>query len=518
MNGAAAQPAAVGERHGCAARSGRLLKPALSYIGRFIEAMQEGLWDPKSNPDGWIPLVVAENKLNNAEVLARLQEGSKDAPEWVMNYGSMKGVPELQAVMARLLERFVAPGFSFDPSKLCISSGCTAIIDNLIYALCDEGDGVLIPAPYYPAFDNDLQAKCCVHPLPFYLSEDAAASGLPIRQQLDAAVEDARGFGVPVKAVLITNPNNPLGTIYSEEAIKEMIAWCLDNRVHYISDEVYALSVFKKHARFTSALLLAQQLVGTPSASLAAAAGTSSSSGPADGTADCSEAATGSARAAAAEAEGDAAAAWLGRLSLADDGSSGTASSSSYSQRQVDNYVHMVYGLSKDWCASGLRVGMLYSRNTRLQKALDNISAFPSVSNFLQWGLIQMLGDQEWAADFLQRNQRSLEASYDALTGALEAEGIPFTPAVSGMFVWVDLRRWLAEPTWEAEEEFWRNVCDRCKVILTPGKDCHAAEPGFFRLCFAWMPPKALPEAVRRIKLLMGSGSGGAGASECSVQ
>ena len=43
--------------------------------------------DPKSNPDGWIPLVVAENKLNNAEVLARLQEGSKDAPEWVMNYG-----------------------------------------------------------------------------------------------------------------------------------------------------------------------------------------------------------------------------------------------------------------------------------------------------------------------------------------------------------------------------------------------------------------------------------------------
>lgn len=43
--------------------------------------------DPKKCPDGWIPLVVAENKLNNEEVLARLQEGSKDAPAWVMNYG-----------------------------------------------------------------------------------------------------------------------------------------------------------------------------------------------------------------------------------------------------------------------------------------------------------------------------------------------------------------------------------------------------------------------------------------------
>lgn len=58
-------------------------------------------------------------------------------------------------------------------------------------------------------------------------------------------------------------------------------------------------------------------------------------------------------------------------------------------------------------------------------------------------------------------------------------------------------------------------MCDRCKVIITPGKDCRAAEPGFFRLCFAWVPPKALPEAVRRIKLLAGTGSG---ASDCSVQ
>lgn len=32
------------ERQGCAARSGRLLRPVLSYIGRFIDAMTEGLW------------------------------------------------------------------------------------------------------------------------------------------------------------------------------------------------------------------------------------------------------------------------------------------------------------------------------------------------------------------------------------------------------------------------------------------------------------------------------------------
>lgn len=127
-------------------------------------------------------------------------------------------------------------------------------------------------------------------------------------------------------------------------------------------------------------------------------------------------------------------------------------------------------------------------------------------------------------------------------------------------------RRWLREPTWEAELEFWERVCTRCRVILTPGKvsgrllavllhrgqrggraggvhtpapmpglrttlhppisptraplqDCHAAEPGFFRICFAWMRPDALPEAIRRMRLLMsGALDGVAAGSGCSLQ
>lgn len=62
-------------------------------------------------------------------------------------------------------------------------------------------------------------------------------------------------------------------------------------------------------------------------------------------------------------------------------------------------------------------------------------------------------------------------------------------------------RKWLPEKKdWEAERKFWQRVCDDCKIILTPGHDCHAAEPGHFRLCFAWMPPVALKEAVQRLR------------------
>ena len=250
-----------------------------------------------------------------------------------------------------------------------------------------------------------------MHPLPFFLSEESAADpgGLSIAQQLDAAVDDAASFGVPVKArggsaclpvhihgigkavalasplcyllptrtpvaqprppqaLLVTNPNNPMGTIYSDDTVRQMLAWCLDRKVHYVSDEVYALSVFKPHATFTSAITLAQQLVaggaggmagGADGSQLAAAAAGADGAGEpaADGSADPAAAVNGSSAAAESVAAGEPAAA-------GDSSSTGGG----YSQGLVDSYVHLIYGLSKDWCGSGLRVGMLYSRNARLQ-------------------------------------------------------------------------------------------------------------------------------------------------------
>jgi aspartate/methionine/tyrosine aminotransferase len=79
-----------------------------------------------------------------------------------------------------------------------------------------------------------LQAKCCVHPLPVQLTEGGSNGSGSLRQQLDAAAAEAAGRGIPVRGLLVTNPNNPLGTIYSDESLLEMLRWCLDNKVHYI--------------------------------------------------------------------------------------------------------------------------------------------------------------------------------------------------------------------------------------------------------------------------------------------
>lgn len=84
---------------------------------------------------------------------------------------------------------------------------------------------------------------------------------------------------------------------------------------------------------------------------------------------------------------------------------------------QVQRYVHIIFGMSKDWCASGLRVGCLYTQNTALLKAMQNLGSFGCVSGMAQYMVAQMLEDLPFVDSFLAENAQRLSISYDTLTG-----------------------------------------------------------------------------------------------------
>ena len=67
-----------------------------------------------------------------------------------------------------------------------------------------------------------------------------------------------------------------------------------------------------------------------------------------------------------------------------------------------------------------------------------------------------------------------------------------------------EMRRFLAAPTWAAEDALWRHLLARTNVNLTPGSACRAPEPGFFRLCFAAVAPETAVAAVRRVAAALG--------------
>ncbi len=83
----------------------------------------------------------------------------------------------------------------------------------------------------------------------------------------------------------------------------------------------------------------------------------------------------------------------------------------------VKSYVHVIFGLSKDWCASGLRVGCLWTLNARLQAALQNVNAFYGVSGIAQHMIAEMLEDLSFVDKYLSENKRRLASAYDTLAG-----------------------------------------------------------------------------------------------------
>lgn len=64
-----------------------------------------------------------------------------------------------------------------------------------------------------------------------------------------------------------------------------------------------------------------------------------------------------------------------------------------------------------------MRIGCLYSRNTALAGALENLGYFAIPSSMAQEAVSQMLGDLDFVLSYIRENTRRLEASYDALTG-----------------------------------------------------------------------------------------------------
>ena len=86
----------------------------------------------------------------------------------------------------------------------------------------------------------------------------------------------------------------------------------------------------------------------------------------------------------------------------------------------VQSYVHVMFGLSKDWCASGLRVGCLWTLNKPVQAATQNLSYFGAVSGVAQHMLAELLEDNAFVQHYLKENVRRLGAAYDTLAGGLQ--------------------------------------------------------------------------------------------------
>ena len=112
------------------------------------------------------------------------------------------------------------------------------------------GDVFLIPAPYYSSFVDDINERAGV-----------IAVGVPCDETLDrnafeSAYERVTAEGRRVRAVLFSSPNNHIGIVYKEDAVRHVIDFAMAHDLEIISDEIYAQTVFDSEAHYVSTLKL----------------------------------------------------------------------------------------------------------------------------------------------------------------------------------------------------------------------------------------------------------------------
>ena len=123
----------------------------------------------------------------------------------------------------------------FGPDDVYLGNGVSELITMVMQALLDEGDEVLIPAPDYPLWTamTSLGGGTPVH----YLADELNG------WQPD--LEDIRAKVTPrTKAIVVINPNNPTGAVYSREVLEEIAEIARENSLLVLADEIYDRILF----------------------------------------------------------------------------------------------------------------------------------------------------------------------------------------------------------------------------------------------------------------------------------
>jgi aspartate/methionine/tyrosine aminotransferase len=237
---------------GISSRARRILEhnPPPEYITERM-ARAHRAWTPE-DPSGYIDLSTAENKLM-WDVIGPRMAAIENVPHRVMHYD--EGIGNLE--FRRRISKFLGPvhdGTVHDPARISVLAGAGAALEAVFYALCDPGDGVLVPTPSYAGFWMDIESRDEAKLIPVHT---AAEDGFRLTPDL---LDDAiAGAGRPVKALLVTSPNNPLGTVLDEDHVAELIDWANRADLHVVFDELYSLSVFDG-SRFRSAAAVSRPL------------------------------------------------------------------------------------------------------------------------------------------------------------------------------------------------------------------------------------------------------------------
>ncbi|MCI7305217.1 MULTISPECIES: pyridoxal phosphate-dependent aminotransferase [Trueperella] len=161
-----------------------------------------------------------------AHIVAAAIEAASDPKNH--KYTIAKGLPELRAAIAQKTK--ADSGVVVDPDNIIVTNGGKQAVYQAFVSLLDDGDEVILPAPYWTTYPEAI-TLCGGVPVEVFAGSDQHYKVTVA--QLDAALSEH------TKVLLLCSPSNPTGSVYTPEELREIGQWALDNGIWVISDEIY---------------------------------------------------------------------------------------------------------------------------------------------------------------------------------------------------------------------------------------------------------------------------------------
>ncbi|HSA31750.1 MAG TPA: pyridoxal phosphate-dependent aminotransferase [Candidatus Omnitrophota bacterium] len=183
-----------------------------------------------------------------------------DTPEIIKQAGIQaiqKGFTKYTPSIGTLsLRQEIAKKFSRDnkleykPSQIVVSCGAKHSIYSIIQVLADDGDEVLIPAPYWVSYPEMVKLAGAV---PVYIAT-TPETGLKVTP---AALK--KSITKKTRIFIFNSPSNPTGVVYTKEEIRALAEICVANDIWILSDEIYEKLIYDI-PEYTSVASLSKQI------------------------------------------------------------------------------------------------------------------------------------------------------------------------------------------------------------------------------------------------------------------
>ena len=152
----------------------------------------------------------------------------------VIAYAPSQGISVLQDAVCRY---YAGIGVALERKDILIANGGSEALQMAIASILDDGDEILIPEPFYPNYHTAVTlAGASVRPIPTSTPKDGYR--FASRENIEPLINEH------TRAIMITNPGNPTGTVLSREELKLMLDIAKEHDLFILCDEVYREFVY----------------------------------------------------------------------------------------------------------------------------------------------------------------------------------------------------------------------------------------------------------------------------------